>query len=95
MVQAVLQHVWVGGHDASDPVRLAALREQLAPARDPDGAEVKAELRALTDAAVADGVFGVPTCTLDGRQRDRQRRLALRQRHAARGFSSGGSLLDP
>jgi 2-hydroxychromene-2-carboxylate isomerase len=67
VVQAVLEHVWVGGQDASDPARLAALREQLAPARDPDGADVKAELRALTDVAVADGVFGVPTCTLEGR----------------------------
>ncbi|MDO9094880.1 MAG: DsbA family protein [Rubrivivax sp.] len=66
-VQAVLQHVWVGGHDANDPMRLAELREQLAPTRDPDGDEVKAELRARTEAAVASGVFGVPTCTLDGR----------------------------
>ncbi len=66
-VQAVLQHVWVGGHDANDPARLAALRDQLAPTRDPEGDEVKAELRARTEAAVASGVFGVPTCTLDGR----------------------------
>ena len=67
VVQALLQHVWVGGHDANDPARLAALRDQLAPARNPDGDDVKAELRALTDAAVADGVFGVPTFTLEGR----------------------------
>lgn len=66
-VQAVLRHVWVGGHDANDPARLAALRQLLAPARDPDGDEVKAELRALTEAAVADGLFGVPTFTLEGR----------------------------
>lgn len=67
VVQAALQHVWVGGHDANDPARLAALRDQLAPARDPDGDEVKAELRALTDAAVAAGLFGVPTLELEGR----------------------------
>ena len=67
VVQAVLAHVWHGGGDANDPTRLAALREQLAPARDPDGDEVKAELRALTGQAVADGLFGVPTLSLQGR----------------------------
>ena len=67
VVQAVLRHVWVGGHDAGDPARLAALRERLAPARDPDGDEVKAELRALTEQAVADGLFGVPSFELEGR----------------------------
>lgn len=67
VVQAVLRHVWVGGHDASDPVRLAALRERLAPARDPEGEDVKAELRALSEQAVSEGLFGVPTFTLEGR----------------------------
>ncbi len=66
-VQVVLQHVWVGGHDANDPARLAALHEALAPACDPAGDDVKAQLRAHTDAAVASGVFGVPTFTLEGR----------------------------
>ncbi len=67
VAEAVLRHVWVGGHDAADPARLAALREQLAPARDPDGEDVKAELRANTDAAIATGVFGVPTIDCGGR----------------------------
>ncbi len=67
VLEAALRHVWIGGHDANDPARLAALRAQLAPARDPDGEDVKAELRAHTDAALADGVFGVPTFTLEGR----------------------------
>lgn len=66
--EAVLHHVWRGdGADAEDPQRLAALTTTLAPARDPAGAEVKAELRALTDAAAADGVFGVPTIVAGGR----------------------------
>jgi 2-hydroxychromene-2-carboxylate isomerase len=66
--EAVLHHVWRGeGADAEDPARLSALTAALAPARDPAGAEVKAELRALTAAAVADGVFGVPTAIVDGR----------------------------
>jgi 2-hydroxychromene-2-carboxylate isomerase len=65
--ERVLRHVWEGGHDATDRARLAALREALAPARDPDGEAVKAELRANTDAALAAGVFGVPSFELDGR----------------------------
>jgi 2-hydroxychromene-2-carboxylate isomerase len=67
VVEAVLTHVWQGGADANDPARLAALRAQLAPALDPDGDEVKAELRRLTEQALADGLFGVPTLTLQGR----------------------------
>ncbi|RVT52271.1 2-hydroxychromene-2-carboxylate isomerase [Rubrivivax albus] len=66
--EAVLHHVWRGdGADAEDPQRVAALTDTLAPVRDPAGVEVKAELRALTEAAVAEGVFGVPTVTADGR----------------------------
>ena len=66
--EAVLHHVWRGGGaDAEDPQRLAALTATLAPVRDPAGAEVKAELRALTEAAVAEGVFGVPTVTAASR----------------------------
>jgi 2-hydroxychromene-2-carboxylate isomerase len=63
----VLRHVWEGGADAVDVGRLAELKTALAPARDPDGDEVKAELRANTDAALAAGVFGVPSFVLDGR----------------------------
>ena len=67
VVEAVFRHVWRGGADANDPQRLAALTAHLAPARDPGGDDVKAELRALTDAAAAAGLFGVPTLELDGR----------------------------
>lgn len=66
--EAVLRHVWRSeGADAEDPQRLAALTTALGPVRDPAGAEVKAELRALTEAAVTDGLFGVPTITAAGR----------------------------
>ncbi|MFO1327371.1 MAG: 2-hydroxychromene-2-carboxylate isomerase [Rubrivivax sp.] len=65
--EAIFRHVWRGGADAADPARLAVLREQLAPARDPESPEVKAELRAFTDDALAQGVFGVPSVGLDGR----------------------------
>jgi len=66
-VEAVMRHVWHGGADAADPARLAALQRELAPVRDPASDAVKAELRAATDAAIARGVFGVPTFELDGR----------------------------
>lgn len=68
VVEAVMRHVWqAGGADPNDPARLAALRAALSPLRDPDGDEVKAELRALTDAAVARGLFGVPSFEMGGR----------------------------
>ena len=46
---------------------LAALAEAVAPRRDPAGDEVKAELRSRTEAAVAQGIFGVPTLVCRGR----------------------------
>ena len=67
VVEAVMRHVWVGGGDAADAVRIAALTQRLAPARDPASAEVKAELRSATDQAIQRGVFGVPSFELDGR----------------------------
>jgi 2-hydroxychromene-2-carboxylate isomerase len=67
IVEAVMRHVWTGGGDAAEPARFAALTQALAPARDPAAAEVKSELRAATDEAIARGVFGVPTFEVDGR----------------------------
>ena len=67
VVEAVFRHVWLGGADASDAARLAALVEQLAPALDPQGDAVKQALRDNTEAAVRRGLFGVPTVELDGR----------------------------
>ena len=67
VVEALMRHVWVGGGDAADAVRIAALTQRLAPARDPASAEVKAELRSATKQAIQRGVFGVPSFELDGR----------------------------
>lgn len=68
VVELLMHHVWQGqGADPNDPERLRSLTEQVAPVRDPAGDEVKAELRAATEAAVAAGVFGVPTIEVDGR----------------------------
>jgi 2-hydroxychromene-2-carboxylate isomerase len=68
VVEAVMHHVWRGGGaEATDALRLRSLADSLAPRRDPAGDDVKNELRALTNDAVACGVFGVPTYEVDGR----------------------------
>ena len=67
VVETLMRHVWRGGADPTDAVRLRALADALAPRRDPAGDEVKAELRRGTNDAVARGVFGVPTFDVDGR----------------------------
>jgi 2-hydroxychromene-2-carboxylate isomerase len=68
VVEAALRHVWrSAGAEASDPQRLAELTAQLAPQRDPNSEAVKAELRANGEAAIAKGIFGVPTIECEGR----------------------------
>ena len=63
----ILQHVWRGGADAEDPQRLAELAGRLVPRLDPASDEVKQRLRDETDAALARGLFGVPTIGVDDR----------------------------
>lgn len=71
----LFQHVWHGGLDATDPARLAALQARLQdhmaerqkPWHAPDSDTVKQRLRDNTEAALAAGVFGVPTVVVDGR----------------------------
>jgi len=65
--ETIFRHVWRGGADASDGRRLAELRQELAPQRDPDGDEVKNELRANTELAIARGLFGVPSFEAGGK----------------------------
>lgn len=67
VAETVFRHVWRGGADAADAQRLEELRALLQPQRDPAGEAVKSELKANTDAAIAHGVFGVPTYEVDGR----------------------------
>ena len=68
VVEALFRHVWAAeGADVNDASRLAELTQRLAPVRDPHSDEVKRELREATDAAIALGVFGVPTCGCEGR----------------------------
>jgi len=67
-VELLFRHVWCSdGADPNDPAALAALTTAVAPLRDPAGDEVKAELRQRTEAAVALGLFGVPTLVCEGR----------------------------
>ena len=65
--ETLFHHVWRGGADAADAQRLAALKEALTPVQDPAGAEVKAQLKAHADQAIAAGVFGVPAFEVDGK----------------------------
>ena len=59
--ETIFRHVWRGGADAGDAQRLQALTDALAPKREPNSDEVKAQLKSNTDEAIALGVFGVPT----------------------------------
>jgi 2-hydroxychromene-2-carboxylate isomerase len=65
VAETVFRHVWRGGADATALDRLHALQQVLQPRHDPQGAEVKAELKANTEQAIAAGVFGVPAMLVD------------------------------
>jgi 2-hydroxychromene-2-carboxylate isomerase len=68
VVELLFRHAWCrDGADPNEPLALAALADAVAPLRDPDGDDIKAELRAASQAALAQGIFGVPTCVCDGR----------------------------
>lgn len=78
VVESVFRHVWCrGGADPDDGTALAALTAQLQPCRDPRSSDIKVELRSRTDAAIATGVFGVPTLRVDGRDFFGQDSLAM------------------
>ena len=67
-VELLFRHVWCrDGADPNEPAALAALTTLLAPLRDPASDDVKRELRQRTEAAVAQGLFGVPTLVCEGR----------------------------
>lgn len=68
VVELLFRHVWCReGADPNEPRALAALADAIAPLRDPNGDDIKAELRAATEAALAAGVFGVPSFECEGR----------------------------
>ena len=65
VAETIFRHVWVGGFEASDTARLAALTAQLNPRRTARDEAVKQELKTNTDTAIAAGVFGVPCMQVD------------------------------
>lgn len=66
VTETIFRHVWCTGLDPVAPDRIQALAQQLAPVRDMHDAVVKDQLRQNTEAAVALGLFGVPTMVVDG-----------------------------
>ena len=67
VAETIFRDVWRGGGEAGDTARLEALAAQLTGVREAAGPEVKAQLRANTDEALAGSAFGVPAYELDGR----------------------------
>ena len=65
--ETIFRHIWQSGLEAADAQRTAVLTTQLAPQRDINSAEVKAQLSAHSDVAITQGVFGVPTMEVDGK----------------------------
>ncbi|MBG6072906.1 MULTISPECIES: 2-hydroxychromene-2-carboxylate isomerase [unclassified Polaromonas] len=63
--ETIFRHVWRGGAEAVDAQRQEALTRQLRPGNDPESDAVKVQLKKNTDAAIARGVFGVPTFAVD------------------------------
>jgi 2-hydroxychromene-2-carboxylate isomerase len=63
--ETIFNHVWQGGAAAEDTARLQTLTQQLLPQRSVDAIDVKDQLKANTEEAIARGVFGVPTFCVD------------------------------
>ncbi len=63
--ETLFRHVWCGGAEATDADRLKHVTQQLGPHRSVDSEDVKTQLKAHTDEAIARGVFGVPTMAVD------------------------------
>lgn len=70
LITALFEAVWVHGQHVSDPSTVARLADQIGLPGDElvaatQQAGTKAALRGQTDAAIAAGVFGVPTMLVD------------------------------
>jgi 2-hydroxychromene-2-carboxylate isomerase len=66
-VKRIFEWIWMSGENASDPARFAALCAELGMREERlSSAAVKDALRKNTEAAVACGVFGVPSFVADG-----------------------------
>lgn len=67
VAETIFRDVWRSGAEAGDTVRLAALAAQLKLLRDSSSDEAKAQLKANTEEAIAQGAFGVPSFVVDDR----------------------------
>jgi 2-hydroxychromene-2-carboxylate isomerase len=65
VAETIFRHVWRTGEEASDAGRLATLTDRLKPARQPTDDDVKAQLKANTDSAIAAQIFGVPSLQVE------------------------------
>jgi 2-hydroxychromene-2-carboxylate isomerase len=66
-IRRIFEQLWTTAADPADPRRLEELAASLGIARERLAEpRVKESLRSNTDAAIADGVFGVPTLVIDG-----------------------------
>ena len=65
--RTIFEALWTTGADPADPALVATLAERLGVSRAAvEASEVKQQLRANGDDAIAAGVFGVPTLVIDG-----------------------------
>jgi 2-hydroxychromene-2-carboxylate isomerase len=66
-VGTIFDAIWTSGAEATDPLAFAALAKRLdVTEAQLASADVKDTLRKKTESAAARGVFGVPTCEVDG-----------------------------
>ncbi len=65
--ETIFRHVWQSGLDAADPARLEALAAQLQPLHRMSDDAVKQRLKDSTQEAITQGVFGVPSFSVDGK----------------------------
>ena len=75
VVETIFKHVWCGGLEATDELRLAQLQKQLTQwmqqrqanfQMDIQSPQVKQQLQQQTQAAIDSGLFGVPSMVVDG-----------------------------
>jgi 2-hydroxychromene-2-carboxylate isomerase len=65
--EQIFKHVWTSGADMNDAAQFEALVAQLTPYCDFKSDDVKASLKANTEAAINRGVFGVPAFEVDNK----------------------------
>lgn len=65
VTEQLFQHVWTGGLEASDPVRLEALSVTLKDQMHHDAQASKVQLKSNTEEALRLGCFGVPSIVVD------------------------------